>query len=52
MRFDLARRTGIEVRGRLVEKQHFGPERPRARERELLLLAARQDARGTMRDVR
>ena len=31
---DLARRLGIEVRGRLVEEQHFGTQRPRARERE------------------
>ena len=44
-RLDLARRAGIEIRRGLVEEQHFGPERPRARERELLLLAAGEHAR-------
>ena len=42
---DLARCAGIEVRRRLVEEQHFRRQRPRARERELLLLAAGQYAR-------
>ena len=45
---DLARRAGIEVRRGLVEEQHLGRKRPRARERELLLLAARQHACGTL----
>ena len=44
-RLDLARRAGIEARRRLVEKQHVGLQRPRAREREALLLAAGQHAR-------
>ena len=34
--------VGVEVRGRLVEQQHAGTHRERAREREALLLAARQ----------
>ena len=49
MRFDLARRAGIEVCSGLVEEQHLGLERPRAREREFLLLAARKDTRGPLR---
>src|SRR5256885_13401014 len=32
---------GIEVRERLVEQQHVGPDRKRARERDALLLPAR-----------
>ena len=44
-RLDLARRAGIEVRGRLVEEQHLGVQRPGARQREPLLLAAGEHAR-------
>ena len=36
----------IEARGRLVEKQHLRIARERARQREALLLAAREPARG------
>ena len=43
--FHRARGLGVEARRRLVEEQHFRPQRPRAREREPLLLAARQHAR-------
>ena len=42
---DLVGRARIEARGRLVEEQHLGIERPRAREREALLLAAGEHAR-------
>ena len=42
---DLVGRAGIEARGRLVEEQHLRVERPRARKREALLLAAREHAR-------
>jgi len=48
-RLDLADGPGVEVRGRLVEEQHLGLEHPRAREREALLLAAGEDARGPAR---
>src|SRR5687767_2870782 len=48
-RLQLSRRTGIEVSGGLVEKQHFRAQRPRAGERELLLLAARKQPRRLMR---
>ena len=51
-RLDLARRAGIEARGRLVEEQHFRPQRPGARQREALLLAAGQHARRPVREVR
>ena len=37
--------AGIEVRGRLVQEQDLGLERPGAREREALLLAAGEHAR-------
>jgi hypothetical protein len=47
---DLARRARIEVRGRLVEEQDLGLEHPGARERETLLLAARQHARRLVGD--
>ena len=46
---DLVRGAGIEVRGRLVEEEHFGLQRPGAREREPLLLAAGQHARRALR---
>ena len=39
---------GIEARGRLVEEQHLRVERPRAGEREALLLAAGEHARRTI----
>ena len=48
---DLARRARIEARGRLVEKQHLRMQRPGAREREALLLAAREHARRPVREV-
>ena len=40
---------GIEARGRLVEEEHARAQRPGAREREALLLAARQHARRAAR---
>ena len=49
---DLARRAGIEVGGGLVEEQHLGMQRPGARQREALLLAAREHARRPLREVR
>ena len=48
---DLGARAWIEARGGLVEKQHFGSQRPRACEREALLLAAGQHARRPFRKV-
>jgi hypothetical protein len=42
---DLGARARIEARGRFVEEQHLGPQRPCAREREPLLLAAGEHAR-------
>ena len=45
---DLLDRAGggrIEARRRLVEEQHFGTQRPGARQRHALLLAAREHAR-------
>ena len=51
-RFDLARRAGIEVRGRLVEEQHLRMQRPGARQREALLLAAGEHARRPVRESR
>src|SRR6187551_1763579 len=47
---DLARRAGVEVCRGLVEEQDLGIERPRPRERELLLLTSRQHSRRTVRD--
>ena len=43
---------GIEAGGRLVEKQHFGIARQRARQRQPLLFAARQPPRRTAVRVR
>ena len=40
--FDLGRRNGIERRARLVEKDHLGTDRNRARDAKPLLLAAGQ----------
>ena len=51
-RFDLARRAGIQVRGGLVEEQHLGVQGPGTREREALLLTARQDARRALGKLR
>ena len=48
---DLARRGGVETRGGLVEEQHLGMQRPGARQREALLLAAGEDARRAVRDM-
>ena len=48
---DLARRAGIEVRRRLVEEQHLRMQRPGARQRQALLLAAGEHARRAMRDM-
>ena len=45
-------RARIEAGGGLVEEQHLRSQRPRAGEREPLLFAARQDARGTFRQIR
>src|SRR5712671_3856010 len=42
----------IEARGRLVQEQHLGVAGERAREREPLLLAARQPSRGPARKMR
>ncbi len=42
---DRARRLGVEAGRRLVEEQHLGPQRPRPRQRQPLLLAARQHPR-------
>src|SRR5581483_6812126 len=49
---DLARRAGVEVGGRLVEEEELRVQRPSARQREALLLAARQRARRLARGVR
>ena len=46
--FDFVRRAGIEIGGRLVEKKNLRPQRPGARQREALLLAARKHARGAL----
>ena len=48
---DLARGAGIELGCRLVEEQQFRAKRPCARDREALLLAARQEPRGALRNV-
>ena len=42
---DLGGGAGIEARGGLVEEEDLGPQRPGAREREALLLAAGEHAR-------
>ena len=49
---DLVRRARVEARRRLVEEQHFRAQRPRARQREPLLLAAGEHARRVVRAAR
>src|SRR6185503_9475223 len=51
-RFHHARGGRIEIGGGLVEEQNFGIERPCARERHALLLAAREPARRSQREMR
>ena len=43
---------GVEVRQRLVEQQHVGPEHQRAGQRHALLLAARELARQALAEMR
>ena len=45
----LLAQLGVEVRQRLVEEEHVGPDRERAGERDALLLAARELARQALR---
>ena len=47
--FDFVRRARIEARRRLVQEKDLGAQRPHPRQREPLLLAARQHARGAVR---
>jgi hypothetical protein len=49
---DLARRGRVEARGRLVEEQHLRVKRPRPRQRQALLLAAREHARRAVLEMR
>ena len=50
--FDFARGGRVEARGRFVEEQDARRERPGARQRDALLLAAREHACGALRHVR
>jgi len=43
--FDFLRRAGVEASSRLVEEKNFGAQRPRARQREPLLLSSGEHAR-------
>ena len=49
--FDRVGGSGIEARGGLVEEEHPGVAGERAGNREALLLAPRQDARGPVREI-
>jgi hypothetical protein len=48
-RFDFARRSRIEIRGRFIEKKHFRANCPCSRQREPLLLTAREHTRRLLR---
>src|SRR5258705_137658 len=51
-RLDFARRARIKTGSRLVEEQHLGVQRPGARERKPLLLAAGEHTRRPVSEVR